>query len=190
MKFTLVHYLTQNTSLGYVALFLGMILEGDLILFAAGFLSQQGVFTLPIMLSVAFVGVLFGDALWYRAGVLLKVRAKRVEVLVGKIARPFDYHLEKRPFRTIFISKFIYGLHHAILMRAGMLHIPFRKYLKIDIVSTLIWGAVVAGLGYFSSISFTENRHELRSVEIKLLLGILAFFVISEVISKILKRGL
>lgn len=181
------YILAAISSLGawnYLIIFVAMIIEGDPFLFSAFFLAHEGVFGVPTLLLVVFFGVLVGDLFWYWLGIKIDKHGSRLVSWAEKIAAPFDEHLISRTFHTIFISKFTYGTYHAILVRAGMLRFPIRRFIGYDAVSTLVWIAVVGGLGYFSSYSFSLIKQYMKIAEIGLLAGVLFFIFLSKYISK------
>lgn len=168
----------------YVIIFLAMIVEGDPFLFTAFFLANEGVFGIATLSIVIFSGVLAGDLFWYWLGIKLDKQNSRLAGWAEKIAAPFDDHLLSRTFHTIFISKFTYGTYHAILVRAGMLRFPIRRFIGYDAISTVVWMAVVGGLGYFSSYSFSLIRQYIKIAEVGLLFGVLFFIFLSRYIAK------
>lgn len=185
-----VHFLSLWRPLGYVLLFIGMIFEGDIIFFTAAFLTHQGFFDLGTMLAVAFSSAFIGDWLWYILGLKLS-RFSWVRKLSERIASPFDTHLAERPFRTLFISKFTYGIGHLLLTRAGLLKLSPKKFLEADILAVLAWALIVGGLGYLGSASFVLVHRYLRLVGFLLLLGWVVFFVVGErILAAVLKRKL
>lgn len=177
MNSFIFHYLVFWRPLGYLIIFLGMILEGETLLFITGFLTHGKLFDIGDVLLIAMSGVLIGDLFWYWLGKILdpaSFLARRLE----KIAVHFDRHLMARPFRTIFISKFAYGLNHALLLRAGALRIRTGDFIVSDFPAAILWVLAVGGLGYFSSASFFLVRHYLRFAELALLLGLIIFILI------------
>lgn len=185
-----LYYLTIRRSVGYALVFLGMVFEGDGVLFAAAFLTHQGFFDLLDMFTVVFAGVIFGDFLWYWLGKKFYASSTIFASWAKRIATPFDVHIVDRPFHTIFISKFMYGFHHLILMRAGALGIGAKKLFKIDVFATILWMFIVGSLGFLSSISFFTIKHYLRSIEIFLLLGVVVLLSIQHFIAGRLKKKL
>lgn len=171
-------YLISWRPLGYAIIFFGMMIEGDGLLFTAAFLTHQGIFDVGDMAVVVLGGVLIGDSLWYWLGARFAGSPSFAFVSrwLERATARFDTHLSSRMFRTIFISKFAYGLHHPILMRAGAIGIPPRRFLKNDILATILWVAVVGGLGFGVSASFVALQRSLRFAERALVLGLFAFF--------------
>lgn len=168
----------------YLIVFFGMIFEGDILLFSSFFLAREGVFHLGTLFAVTLLGVLLGDLMWYWLGEKIDKSHSRLLLWAEKIAAPFDEHLISRTFHTIFISKYTYGIHHAILLRAGMLRFPLRRFVGYDFISSLVWIFIVGGLGYFSSFYFSLIKHYIKFAELGLLFGILLFVFISHYIAK------
>ena len=184
------HYLTEYQNLGYLIIFLGMMIEGDILLFTTGFLTYRGYFDIGVVLILVLLGVIIGDNLWYVFGELMAGRNNFFIRFINRITGPFDEHLKKRLARTIFISKFAYGLYRPMLLRAGAQRLSFKKFIEADIVATVIWVFLIGGLGYLSSASFLLIRRYLRYSELTLLLGIVIFILISHFITKISKKEL
>jgi len=165
-----------------------MMIEGDMTLFAVAFLASQNFFN-PLKVSiVVFLGVIIGDILWYWAGKKFKGSSFFVIRWASRVTRPFDDHLKKRTFRTIFLSKFAYGLHHILLSRAGSINVNFRKFLIKDIISSVVWIAVIGSIGYFSGYWFSYFQKYLRYVEVGAVLVLIIFFNVDRLISIILRR--
>ncbi|MBI4991847.1 MAG: VTT domain-containing protein [Candidatus Harrisonbacteria bacterium] len=190
MESVLLSYLNYWEPLKYIIIFLGMMVEGDTVLFIASFLAHQGLIDPTAMLLTALWGMILGDNLWYSAGLKLRNSSSWLNQWAEKLAKPFDEHLIKKPFRTIFIAKFTYGINHAIILRAGTLRTKWSEIEKSDILATLLWMIIVGGLGYFSSASFSYVRHYLKFAEVALLLGLLIFFSLEYLITKGTKKNL
>lgn len=184
MESFLFHYLTFWEPLAYILIFLGMMIEGDTVLFVAAFLTHQGILHPFPMLLTALWGMILGDNLWYTLGFRLRNASTFLNRWAEKLAQPFDEHLKNHPLRTIFISKFTYGVGHAIFFRAGAIRIRWRKLEQSDILATIFWMAIVTGLGYFSSASFSLVKRYLRFGEVALLLGLIIFFTLEHLIVK------
>lgn len=190
MHHYLFEFLKTHSFLGYIVVFLAMIFEGDILLFTTAFLTHQGFFSPVYMFVTILSGVLGGDLFWYWVGLRLRERTGWVAHWAKRIAEPFDNHLKLRTGRTIFLSKFIYGVHHAILIRSGMLKIQLKRYFKIDFAATVIWILVVGGLGFISSFSFDRIKHQIRFWEGAFLAVTSLFLIFSYLISYEAKRKL
>lgn len=184
-----LHYLTEYQTLGYIIIFLGMMIEGDILLFTVGFLTYRGYFDIGIVLLIVSLGIVIGDNLWYVLGEVIKENSIFGR-FITRVIKPFDEHLKKRTVWTIFISKFAYGSHRLTLLRAGMLRLPFKKFIEGDISASVVWILLIGGLGYISSASFFLIRRYLRYSEITLLFGLILFILVSHLITRISKKKL
>ncbi len=183
-------YLIAFQPLVYIAAFIGMIVEGDAFLFAAGFITQSKVFNPVIMWTVLVAGAIVGDILWYKLGHRLDSAVWKPARWFGRLAKPFDRHVETRPFHTLFISKFAYGLHHAIVMRAGALRVDINRFIKLDVITSILWVTIIGGLGYFSGASFIYVKKHLRFAEVGLLIALAVFLLLERVIAWQIKKRL
>jgi membrane protein DedA with SNARE-associated domain len=186
----LLHYLTLWGPLGYGIIFFGMVIEGDAVLFATAFLVHEGFFGFWPAVLVSFSGVLIGDILWYFLGVRLKDSPSFIARSARHIASSFDEHIKKQPFRAVFVSKFMYGLHHQVLMRFGMLGRPLGLLVREDVAASAVWFLIIGSLGFFFSASIMLIRRYLRLTEFALLFGLVFFLALKSLANNALKKGL
>ena len=190
MEALTLNYLSIWHPLGLFILLMGLLIEGNIFLFAAMFLTQRGAFTMPEILPIVLVGILGGDFLWYLAGRYLTDSDGRTKRWVEKLTKSFDKQIGLRPNRVIFFSKFIYGIHRAVLVRAGMLKISFKKFLIADGVTSVMWIILIGGVAYVASSSLSIIKHYLKFTEIALLVALLGFLFIEKVVSRFFKEEL
>ncbi len=172
-------FLLGASWIGYTSAFIGMIFEGDIVLFTMAFFTREGFFNPLLMFITVFAGVIIGDILWYKLGKRLASSGKLLHKFFINLTEASDRHLLERPFHTIFVSKFAYGIHHLILMRAGAINVPLNRFIRDDMRASLVWILIVGSLGYFSSYSFEFVKHSLKFAEIILLISVV-FFVLAE----------
>lgn len=175
--------------LAYSLLFLGMLLEGDVVLLTAAFLTHQGILSFGPVAAIVLAGVLIGDAAWYLLGSYLHLAPRLLQRWVDRGARLVDSRLERRPFLTIFFSKFTYGFNHLVLVRAGMRRIRFAGFLWSDLVAGVLWAAIIGSLGFFLGAAFPLVKRVVRYTEIVLLLGLLAVLFVEHFIARWSRRG-
>ncbi len=183
-------YLVMWPSLGYILVFFIMMFEGDAALFTAAFLTSAGYFDLWDMTFTALSGVLIGNLLWYWAGWHMNHLSPFIHKWSERIGKPFDNHLLNRTFHTFFISKFTYGVHHVLLLRAGTLKMPLKTFIKNDFFATIIWFTIIWGIGYSVGASFVHVKKYLKYAEIGLLIALAGFFYLEYVVRKRTKEEL
>ncbi|MDP3661289.1 MAG: VTT domain-containing protein [bacterium] len=189
MELLFLNVLILWPPLGYILIFLGMMLEGDLTLFTAAFLTAMGLFNPVMAIAVAVVGFLLGDWLWYEAGKHIHRLPAFIATRVEKFARPFDERLSSRPFHTILFAKFAYGIHHLILLRSGATKLSLSRFLISDISASIIWFAIVGSLGYFSGYSFFGAGAYLKFGEVAILIGFIGIVAAERLIAYLSKKS-
>jgi membrane protein DedA with SNARE-associated domain len=91
--------------------------------------------------------------------------------------------LVKRPFFIIFISKFLYGFNHLLIVKAASSGIEFGKFMRVNVLATFLWIALVGGLGYLFGASFYSFKKLMHYAEFAVLAFIILFPFIERLIS-------
>jgi membrane protein DedA with SNARE-associated domain len=181
----LTHFADGYAFLAYVLLFVGVVLEGELVMILAGILAQIGALSMPMVLGISFGAALVKTISWYQLGYLLNKKYsenKFLKYLERRVLYLFPYFKEK-PFWSIFVSKFIYGINHFTLILAGFLKINFKTYFKAELYSSILWVLVMTGLGYFFSqtaLGFSKDIHRFSLI---ILLFIIGFVFLEKIIA-------
>lgn len=175
--------------LGYLIVFLGMVIEGETVLLAAVFLAQTGHMQLPYVLLASFAGMVIGDSLWYWFGHFID-RFLFTKKLVNGLMPAIDRQLRERPMLSIFIAKFIYFLHRIALVRARPCGVSFKKFFKADILAIFAWIIASTVLGILFAESFSLLKNYIKYAEIGLLLTVIILIVVEHRLSSYYKKRL
>lgn len=169
----------------YLLIFLGMLMEGELVAFGAAFLVHRGAIMLIPTALVVILGTWLGNFLWYLLGRHQNRWPAFIRKLADRVSGRIDDHLRRRPFHTILMTKFTYGLHRAILLRAGAIGLPTKTFLRSDLLASTFWLSVVAAVVYFSKFSLVFLHQYFRAGEIVLLLAFVIFLLVEKLFVKI-----
>lgn len=137
----------------YPALFLLAIPEGPLLSVFAGFLVRQG----QLLFIPAYIALVLGnvipDIFCYMLGRFgskknfLEKYGHRFS-FIGRhfplVEKLWTEHYEK----TIVLSKLAYGLSTPFLISAGLVKIPFKKFISHTVIVDLCVIAIIMSLGY------------------------------------------
>ena len=150
-----------NQALGFVSfsryalVFIGCIVEGPIVMITSGFLLRAAQFQLVPLYFALIAGDFTADIGWYAVG---RYGARGLVNRYGKffnITPEIIAKIEKR-FQTyqdsiLFISKITMGFGFALatLIVAGMLHVPFKRYVILNFLGGFIWTAFLLVIGYF-----------------------------------------
>jgi len=190
METIFLDYLAVWKPLALLAIVLGIMLEGEMVLFTAAFLTQQGWFGLGEMLPAVMAAAHVGDWSWYGLGRRVCLPGAALNRWICRLAAPLDRRLARDPSRMIFISKFVYGLNHLTLLRAGATKIEPGAFAKGEVLAATMWTLVIGGLGYFFGASVAFLKEYIRYSELALLAGLSIFLCLRWFLSRQLKKGL
>lgn len=164
----------------YSALFVGMLFEGDLLLFGATFLVLNGTLDPLIALPIALISALVGDVGWYYMGLhLAKKPEGKAARIVRRVTRILDGRVTRSPRRVVFVSKLTYGLHRPIIMRFGLEKFGAWRFFKVDVPAVLAWFVTISGLAVAAHLTLLPVSKYLRIVEL-ILLALFALFIFTE----------
>lgn len=187
MESLFLHHIEFFRSEIYVLLFLGLLLEGEIILFAAFFLVPQGRLDFFDIVYIALAGVLVGDIVWYFTGPAI-LNLPFFQRTVRKVSRRYDAFLYKRWALSIIATKFIYGFHRITLLHLRIAGVKFGQFLKADIPGALLWIAAVAVASEIFSNSWLLLKRYVHYWEIGFTLSLILFVGITKAASQLLAR--
>lgn len=181
----IVKLIENHQSLAYVILFLGVIVEGEFVLIISGILAHLGAINILGILPLVFFGAITKTISWYYLGFFLNKflpKNKLVKFLEKKVFY-FLPNFRGKPFWSIFISKFIIGVNHIVLVLAGFFKVKFKTYFKAEFFSSILWVPIMFFLGYFFSYTALSLTKDLRKFIIIVALFIFGFLILEKIIT-------
>ena len=133
---------------GYIAVFVGSVLEGETLLVLAGLAARRGYLSLQWVVVVAVAGAFIGDQICFLVGRRLgrKVLA-RWSRLRPSIARA-DALLARYGATIVIGLRFTYGLRLSGVLAIGMSRMSWLRFATFNLIGALLWAPIVAGAGY------------------------------------------
>jgi membrane protein DedA with SNARE-associated domain len=153
---------------GYIAVFLGSLIEGESIIFAAGFMAHEGYLSLPKIIVISFFGTLIADqALYFVGRHYGNPFLERFSSLRVRVEKAF--HLLRR-YDNIFILsfRFIYGIRIISPIVIGASGVGFKRFLILNFVAAIIWSVTSCVAAYYFASIIMDKIHLLP----KIILGI------------------
>jgi membrane protein DedA with SNARE-associated domain len=133
---------------GYLAVFIGTLLEGETLVILAGLAAARGYLSLPMVIAVATLGSViayqFCFQLGRRAGPRLLARIPNSEAAAGRVR----VLAERYPALIIIGIHFLYGIRTVGLFVIGMSGVRGWKFLWLNLAGSFIWASVVGVIGY------------------------------------------
>src|SRR5215203_771883 len=138
---------------GLYAVFILVMVEGDITLLLAGVLAHSaffGPYSFAQVLLWGTIGGCLSDNLAYFTGRGFCEGVR--EVRFYRAAQPRLQRLTNKfgPL-SIFLSKYIYGLRWASCVFYGVGRMPYLRFLALSVASCFLWVFILSGAGYFFS---------------------------------------
>ena len=114
----LTNIVESHAVLAYIIIFFGLIFEGEFILISTGILAHLGAFNFWFALLFVLLGGLAKTVIGYSLGKYLytKYNHNRFFKYVEKRVNHFMPHFQRKPFWSIFLSKFIMGANNLVII--------------------------------------------------------------------------
>lgn len=155
---------------GYWVLFIGTLLEGEVILIMAGFLAFQGYLEIALVIATAFCGSFLGDQCYFYLGRNHgRLLLQRFHFIARRLREALRL-IEKYGVLVTFISRFTYGFRIVLPIIIGITKLPPRTFFFINLASALLWAFVFSTVGYLFGKSASFFLHDIRQYEFYLLI--------------------
>lgn len=160
LTFLLLYKYQALFSITVVAAFL-LPLPASTTIAAAGAFASQGYLNLPLVLLVAFLGNVLGDAAGY-----LIARRYGIPVLkkIGfeRLMRSHRYHMLQDyilnfPQSLIYVTRFLTQAGPAVNILAGIAGVPYRQFFLYDVLGEASYVLLYAFAGYFLGTQWEAN---------------------------------
>jgi membrane protein DedA with SNARE-associated domain len=156
---------------------LGVPIPEEAPILAAGILAHQHVIRWWLALLVCFAGVLSGDVVLYWIGHhwgehIMEWRLMRY-VLTPKREKLLIEKYHRHGIKIVFTARFVAGFRAAAFLTAGIVRIPFWKFLLVDGVAALIGVPLGFGVAYLFTDQLPAILHGVHRMERLLTLAIL-----------------
>jgi membrane-associated protein len=164
-------------------LLVGFFLPGDSLLFAAGFLSSQGVFQIGLLILALSVAAIVGDAVNYYLGLQMeehvfekgRLRFVKHEHLLA--AKAF---YERHGGKAIVLARFAPFVRTFTPFVAGVARMGYRRFAVYNVVGGIGWVLMMSLAGYWlGNITFVKEHFDqvvLLIVALSLLPIAISFF--------------
>ncbi len=133
---------------GYLAVFVGALLEGETVLLLAGFAAHQGYLSLPLVSVIAMGGGTLGDQAYFFLGRRYGESLLRRFPRWGPRVRRVEHMLLRYHAGLIVAVRFMYGLRVVGPIAIGMSGLPAWRFVLFNLLGAALWAPLVAGAGY------------------------------------------
>jgi membrane protein DedA with SNARE-associated domain len=161
---------------GLVAIFLGAIFDGDLVLLLAGVIAHMGLMNLWVAMGFASAGCFTGDFVCYVIG-RVRSDAIRNSRVYRKVGPTVERVADRVGAWQIVGARFMYGTRVATMLFWGAHRLPVARFVLINGLGCAMWGLLLGLLGYSASSGAAVLLGRVKRAELWLL-GAIALFVV------------
>ncbi len=151
---------------GYLAVFIGCLLEGETILVLAGFACHQGHLSAPLTLAVAVAGATLGDQLFYWLG---RYRGPALFARFPSLAQRAQRvlaSLSRYDGLVVMGVRFVYGLRIAGPIAIGAIRMRPRRFAFFNLLGALLWAPLVGAAGYLFGSTLEALIGDVERIEL------------------------
>ncbi len=163
---------------GYLALFAGTAVEGEMFLLTGGALAHRGLLSLPLVTACAIAGCVVSDQLWFLVGRRLGASAiaqrprwkGRFEAVRERIARRGD----------LFIAgfRFLFGVRTIAPLALGGSGTGWLRFSVLNLIGSALWSVCFASLGWLLGHGLAHALGRLPRIEELLVAAVVAGLVL------------
>ena len=162
----------------------GIPVPGETMLLLASFLAySQHDLRLPWIIVVATVAATLGDnigfALGYYGGRPLLARYQALFRIRDTTVARGESLFSRYGASTIFFARFVFGMRIIAGPMAGVLRMPWRRFLIFNFLGAGVWVTVISGAGYLFGRHFERLERDIKrfDVAVAILLLLVASFL-------------
>lgn len=163
---------------GYLAIFIGCLLEGETILILGGMAAHQHVLKLLPVIGYASLAGMLGDQLLFWTGRYfgerLLPRLHKHQAAIDKVTHMVNQH----PTVSIFTVRFLYGMRLMGPMVIGACKVSPLKFACINLLGALVWATLFASAGYWAGEFLQQVLGDLKPYRWPIILGVMALVVV------------
>jgi membrane protein DedA with SNARE-associated domain len=194
----MVDWLLQSGS--YLGIFAFMVLTGcglplpeEVAIVFAGVQSAQGDLLTPAAYIACLAGALVGDAVMYgigrRFGHSLVRRHPRLAKLVhAEREEHFERAILRHGFKVLLLSRFMVGVRGPVYLAAGVVRMPFRRFLLWDLVCATVVVSVFFAIAHYLGEVFDRDAIGGMVRETELIITVVALAAAGVIAFVALKR--
>jgi membrane protein DedA with SNARE-associated domain len=168
----------------------GLPVPEEVPIIAAGVAAYYGQMNPWLALAACFVGALLGDCVMYSIGYHFGHNVLRDHPWFARFLRPErEAHLEEminqHGWKVFLAARFLVGLRSPVYLTAGILRVPFRRFVLVDLFCAALVICTFFGLSYLFAERITGWIHRIRNAEMAItvlvaaaVVGVVLFFYV------------
>lgn len=190
------------SSYGYLALLPLFIIEGPVTGIASGVLISVGALKLLPVFVLYVLGTYISDSILYylsRDGEKYLRKVSLGRKAIEQVHRIVDNASDewKQKFKDNYFSLMVFArlapvnlVSEFVVLTAGVLKIPTRKFYAPVLISQPIWSALIISIGYFFGDVIADPKKIFTDASIVFVVGVCLFFLYRRYMHQYIKQGI
>jgi membrane-associated protein len=163
------------------AAFVGLVLPGETALLVAGVLASRGNIDLRVLLVLAIAAAIGGDSVGYLVGRHFGPRLRLTRLGLRIRTRHWDRAeraVAAHGFWAVVAGRWVGVLRALVPTVAGMIAMPYRRFLSANVLGGTAWAGAVVLLGYSAGSSLTHIQSLLSNISLVMMAALATAVVV------------
>jgi membrane protein DedA with SNARE-associated domain len=173
---------------GYLAIFIGSMIEGEVALVIAGFAAYLGYLSLPAVIVVGLIGSLFSDQMYFYLGrkkgrgfIESRPELRKKAAWVHKI-------IDKYHNWVLLLFRFAYGFRAVLPFTLGTSQVPAKKFAIYNTIGAALWSILFSVGGFFFGTALGAVITKVKTYEVHVVGSIIVVAIVIWVFVSIRKH--
>jgi membrane protein DedA with SNARE-associated domain len=141
---------------------IGLHISEDFLLIPAGIAIYHGNMSWGETLVAAYFGLILGDTGWIwvcrNYGTRLVHSRRFLRMMGPRRLLEAKYAMESRGVIVLILARFIPGTRTPVLTMTGILHMPWWKFLAVELTTVAITAPIQIGIGYVGAVGYEQAK--------------------------------
>lgn len=161
---------------------MGLPVPEEVIVIVAGVASSNGALQPWPALASCLTGAILGDCVMYAIGYHFGHSLLREHRWFARFLRPdrerhVEEMIQKHGLKVFLAARFLVGLRSPVYVTAGILRVPFRRFIVVDTCCATLVVSSFFGLSYVFAERISGLWNLIRGAEIALTIGIVVAII-------------
>jgi len=157
---------------GYIALIVGLMLEGETILIMAAFLAHRGHLELSWVILISILVEFLSGQFFFRMGATQGSRYLEAQPKMGRNMEKAKSLLERNTSFIFLAYQFMYGFRIIIPFVSGMNKANYRKFSILNLTGIILWSLLYGITGYLFGHVVEIILQDVERYEFWIILGL------------------
>jgi membrane protein DedA with SNARE-associated domain len=176
------HFSYAGISLLLILTGLGLPIPEEVIIVVAGVLSGNGTLDPWYAWAACFLGAMAGDTATYAVGHhfghrLIRERSWFSRLITPARERRIEKMIQEHGIKVFVLARFMIGVRSAIYLTAGILRVPFRRFMLVNTTCAAVIITAFFGASYVFGAQFQAWFQMIRQAELALTIAVVAAVV-------------